>query len=127
MNANKKNISSIEDYFFQLLKGIGDVYFGTLPTPEYESEKMILVNCENAINDFGAFGNGVVNIYLYAKPNGEEKNGDALREMEEQINEILEKSQSQNGYSSSILYKDSGYDDEKRLHFIIVAMNLLVV
>lgn len=127
MNADKKNISKIEDYFFHLLEGMDNVYFGTLPTPKSEWETMVLVDCANAISDFDAFGNGTVLVYLYAKPNGEVKNSAALNKLEEQLNERLKTYKSPDGYSASIQWKESDYDDTKRLHYVVVAMNILIV
>ena len=127
MNADKKNISKIEDYFFYLLEGMENVYFGTLPTPSSEWETMVLVDCGNAINDLDAYGNGTVLIYLYAKPNGEIKNSAALNDLETMLNERLSTYKSPDGYSASILWKESDYDEIKRLHCVVVGINLLVV
>lgn len=127
MNADKKNISRIEDYFFYLLEGMENVYFGTLPTPKSEWETMVLVDCANAISDFDAFGNGTVLVYLYAKPNGEIKNSAALNKLEEQLNERLKTYKSPHGYSSSIQWKEADYDETKRLHCVVVALNILIV
>lgn len=127
MNADKKNISKIEDYFFYLLQGMENVYFGTLPTPKAEWETMVLVDCANSINDFDAYGYGTVLVYLYAKPNGEVKNSKALNELEEQLNERLKTYKSTDGYSASIQWKEADYDEAKRLHCVVVAINLLIV
>lgn len=127
MNLDKKNISNIEDYFFNLLQGIDNVYFGTLPTPESQWETMVLVDCSNVINDFDAYGKGTVLVYLYAKPNGEVKNSAALSRLEKQINERLKQYKSSEGYSVSIQWKESDYDEAKRLHCVVVAMNILIV
>lgn len=127
MNLEKKNISKLEDYFFCLLEGMDNVYFGTLPTPKSEWETMVLVDCANTINDFDAYGNGTVLVYLYAKPNGEVKNSAALGRLEEQLNQRLKTYKSPDGYSASIQWKESDYDDTKRLHYVVVAMNILIV
>lgn len=127
MNDNKKNISRIEQYFDELLKGMDNVFFGTLPTPNSEWETMVLVDCGNTINDLNAYSTGVVLVYLYARPINEVKNNVALNELEEQLNERLKTYKSQDGYISSISWKESDYDEEKRLHCVVVALNLLIV
>lgn len=127
MNADKKNISRIEDYFHFLLQEMDNVYFGTLPTPSSEWETMVLVDCANAISDFDAFGNGTVLVYLYAKPIGEKKNTAALNKLEEKLNERLKTYKSPDGYSSSIQWKEADYDETKRLHCVVVAINILIV
>lgn len=127
MNDNKKNISRIEQYFDELLKGMDNVFFGTLPTPQIEWETMVLVDCGNAINDLSAYSNGVVLVYLYARPIDEVKNHVALNKLEEQLNERLKTYKSPDGYISSISWKESDYDEAKRLHCVVVALNLLIV
>lgn len=128
MNDNF-NISSIETYLDKIIKGkvSKNVYAGTLPNtlPE-EMVDCVLIDCGSAINDRGPYAKGVVNIFLYAQPtsNGR-KNVPVLSRMEKAMNKVLEETVG-DAYVLTQLYKDSDYDTNYNMHYIIVAVNLII-
>lgn len=129
MTDDRFNISSVETYLDKILKGrvSKNMYAGTLPNtlPE-EMADCVLIDCGGAINDHGPYSKGVVNIFLYAQPtsNGR-KNVAALSRMEKAINKVLDDAGDET-YVLTQLYRDSDYDTNYNMHYIIVAVNLLI-
>lgn len=123
------NISSIETYLDKIIKGkvSKNVFAGTLPnTLDDGASDLVLIDCGNAINDLSAYGKGVINIYLYAKPSANgRKNVHQLSKMEKAFNAVLD-SASDERYVLSQLYKATDYDTAVNWHFIIVALNIIV-
>lgn len=128
MNDNA-NISAIETYLDKILKGkvSKNVYAGTLPNtlPEGLTD-CVLIDCGNAISDYNAYAKGIVNIFLYAQPtsNGR-KNVALLSQLERKLNQVLEYNVDPT-YVLTTLYRDSDYDTNYNMHYIIVAVNLII-
>lgn len=128
MDINRMNISEIEDLFFDFLKEVcPHIFFGTLPTPDANWDSMILIDCPNPIYSYNAYANGEILVYLYAKPLDEEKNTKVLGELERKLNERISTYKTKEGYSFALSWKDSDYDNDRNLHFIVAGMNLLIV
>lgn len=129
MDSNNLNISSIETYLYDVLQGqVSDnTYVGTLPaTIQSEWEDMCLIDCGSAIADLGAFGGGVVLIWLYAKPTGGVKNVGVLQVMEESLNEAIRDAYHPN-YKINRRNTYTDYDADRDWHCNIVELNIVIV
>lgn len=129
MNRSNLNISNIENYLFTLFDNVvsNNTYIGTLPdTVDASWTDMVLIDFGTSINDLDAMGRCIVHIFLYAKPlaNGS-KNVRKLAEMEDKFNEVM-LSQRDKTYQLSHVYDDSDYDKDRKWHFNIKALNLMI-
>ena len=129
MNKSNLNISNIENYLFTLFDNVvsNNTYIGTLPdTIDASWTDMVLIDFGTSINDLDAMGRCIVHIFLYAKPlaNGS-KNVRKLAEMEDKFNEVM-LSQKDKTYQLSHVYDDSDYDKDRKWHFNIKALNLMI-
>lgn len=129
MNKSNLNISNIENYLFTLFdnKVSNNTYIGTLPDTINDTwQDMVLIDFGTQINDFDAMGRCVVHIFLYAKPlsNGS-KNVKVLADLEDRFNEVMENQRSKE-YQLNHAYDDSDYDKERKWHFNIKALNLMI-
>lgn len=130
MDKNLMNISQIETFFNDLLTGkLSDNTFFTFfpPVISQEWEEMVLIDIPNAIRDLNAYGNGIVLIYLYAKPfpNGK-KPVPKLSKMEKKLNELIESSMDPH-YVISRLNTYSDYDEHRNMFCNIVEINLTII
>lgn len=129
MNKSNLNISNIENYLFTLFDNVvsDNTFIGTLPdTIDASWTDMVLIDFGTSINDLDAMGRCIVHIFLYAKPlaNGS-KNVRKLAEMEDKFNEVM-LSQKDKTYQLSHVYDDSDYDKDRKWHFNIKALNLMI-
>lgn len=129
MNKSNLNISNIENYLFTLFDNVvsNNTFIGTLPdTIDASWTDMVLIDFGTSINDLDAMGRCIVHIFLYAKPlaNGS-KNVRKLAEMEDKFNEVM-LSQRDKTYQLSHVYDDSDYDKDRKWHFNIKALNLMI-
>jgi hypothetical protein len=129
MNKSNLNISNIENYLFTLFDNVvsNNTFIGTLPdTIDASWTDMVLIDFGTSINDLDAMGRCIVHIFLYAKPlaNGS-KNVRKLAEMEDKFNEVM-LSQKDKTYQLSHVYDDSDYDKDRKWHFNIKALNLMI-
>ena len=129
MNKSNLNISNIENYLFTLFDNVvsNNTFIGTLPdTIDASWTDMVLIDFGTSINDLDAMGRCIVHIFLYAKPlaNGS-KNVRKLAEMEDKFNEAMSL-QKDKTYQLSHVYDDSDYDKDRKLHFNIKALNLMI-
>lgn len=125
MIKNESNISKIEDCIFEILIGMGqELYFGTIPTKADKLQSFVLVDCGNAISNLNAYSNGVVLVYLYARPLNEEKNSRLLSQMETLLDSCLE-AQSIKGFAASVQWKEADYDEQRNMHCVVVVLNVL--
>lgn len=126
------NISTIESHLDAVIgKTVSDqVYAGTLPsTLEEDVTGYVVIDCGNAIRDLHAYGEGIVNIYLYARPDGGVKNVAELSKMEAAFMKALrEDAFDAEHYSVAreLDYQDTGYDSTYGMHYIIKAIHLIV-
>lgn len=129
MNKSNLNISNIENYLFTLFDNVvsNNTFIGTLPdTIDASWTDMVLIDFGTSINDLDAMGRCIVHIFLYAKPlaNGS-KNVRKLAEMEDKFNEVMSL-QKDKTYQLSHVYDDSDYDKDRKWHFNIKALNLMI-
>ena len=126
------NISAIETHLDSVLRGIGlkNVYAGTLPSTLKENvESYVVIDCGSSISDLHAYGRGIVNIFLYARPTNGMKNVPALSKMEKTFMAALREDKFDNeNYSVAreLAYQDTGYDSTYNMHFIIKAIHLII-
>lgn len=130
MNIEKLNISEIETYLHSIMNGIvsDNTYAGTLPDTMSSSwEDMCLIDCGNQLHDFDAYGQGIVLIWLYARPrsNGT-KNVATMSRLEENLNYVIKNASNSNYViSRGSVYSD--YDTIRQWHCNIVELNILIV
>lgn len=130
MNTDSLNISKIETYLNSLLDNVvsNNTYAGTLPdTIKADWTDMCLIDCNGAISDFDAYGQGVVFIWLYAKPRGDgTKNTAIMSQLERKLNEVI-KNASNSTYQINRRNTYSDYDTDRKWHCNIVELNIIIV
>ena len=105
-----------------------NTYVGTLPdTIQSSWNDMCLIDVGNAINDLDAYGNGVVLVFLYARPlsNGT-KNVAVMSKLDEKVNEVLANA---NGSTYMLTRRATytDYDAERKWHYNIISLNIVIV
>lgn len=128
MINNNFNISSVETFLDNVLKGkvSKNVYAGTLPNTIDDSVKdIVLIDCGVA-NDLAAYGKGVINIFLLAKPtaNGR-KNVALMQKMEKSFNDAFDNINDER-YSLTQLYRTADYDTALNWHYTVIALNIII-
>jgi hypothetical protein len=120
-------ISRIESYLVGKLKSVSkNVYAGTLPsTLPTNQTTFVVVDCAAQVYDKNAYADSVVGIYLYATPSANKKNVSALYKMEIAFEEFLEDSDSDE-YVVTEIGRKTDYDTSYNMHYIYVALNLIV-
>lgn len=129
MDKDNLNISKIETYLHSIIDNVVSehTYAGTLPdTIQSKWNDMCLIDCGPAIADFDAYGQGIVLIWLYAKPRGDgAKNTALMSQMERKLNEVIENASSSTYYiNRRNTYSD--YDTDRKWHCNIVELNILI-
>jgi hypothetical protein len=130
MTNEAANISMIESYLVEKLGSVSEcVYAGSLPAtlpktaPKYG---YVVADCASAIRDYRGYQQGMVNIYLYAKPTKQgTKNVNALYNLEKLYNEFLNTNED-GTYAVTESYRMTDYDSNYGLYYIISAINLIV-
>lgn len=130
MDKNNLNISKIETYLYGIMDGVvsDNTYVGTLPdTVQSSWNDMCLIDVGNDINDLDAYGNGVVLVFLYARPlsNGT-KNVAVMSKLDEKVNEVLANA---NGSTYMLTRRATytDYDAERKWHYNIISLNIVIV
>lgn len=103
MNKNNLNISKIETYLNSILDNVvsNNTFFTALPDPSIvkssDWQDMVLIDFPMGIKDLDAFGNGEVDIVLYARPyESGKKNVAKMSELETKLNAAVENAISEN-------------------------------
>lgn len=129
MNKSNLNISNIENYLFTLFDNVvsNNTFIGTLPnTIDSSWTDMVLIDLA-FVNDLYAYGRGIVNVFLYAKPIGNGiKNVKTLFEMESKLNDVINGCDGTNMMITKI-DTDADYDDLVKWHFNVVRLNLTII
>ena len=129
MDCKVINISKIETYLYSIIDNIvsNNTYVGTPPeTIKEDWQDMCVINLGASIRDMDAYGNGVVFVWLYARPlaNGA-KNVAKMSEMETKLNEVIESAHdSTYRINRKATYTD--YDSQRKWHCNIVELNLTI-
>lgn len=128
------NISAILTHLDNVLRKYMDVkvYASTLPnTLKTTDEGMVVIDCGNAISDFHAYGSGIVNIFLYARPtqNGQ-MNVPKLSQMEKAFNKAIRENAFDNDHyivQRELPISRSDYDGTYNMHFVFKSIRLLIL
>lgn len=127
MNKENLNISKIETFFYGIIDNIvsNNTYVGSLPdTIDSDWDDMVLIDMGSNILDRTGYGQGVVNIFLYAKPRGDgSKNVALLSALEKKLDEVISKAKDDR-YITNVAYRNEGFDSDRKWHYNIVALNL---
>ena len=127
MNKANINISKIESYLYSIIdeKVSANTYAGTLPdTIQTEWKDMCLVDVSTSIRDMDAYGEGVVLVWLYARPLASgAKNVAQMAAMESKLNEVIKGAHSST-YQLTRRNTYSDYDTVRKWHCNIVELNL---
>lgn len=123
------NISKIESYLHSIIDNnvSENTFVGTLPSTVQSSwNDMCLIDVGNIITDLNAYGRGVIHVLLYAKPLSDgSKNVAVMSKLEQALNEVIETQQSQT-YQINRRTTYAEYDNERKWHCNIVALNILI-
>lgn len=127
------NISAIETHLDKVIRKevTKNCYAGTLPpTLSDKVKSYVVIESVNAINDYTAYGQGIVNIYLYAQPINGMKNVAELSRLEEAFNKALQEDAFDDEHyrvAREVAYTNSNYDTTYNMHFIIKAIRLTII
>lgn len=111
--------------FYQTVSN--NVYYGTLPSTLGSKENdLVLIDCGSAITDLNAYGKGVINVFLYAQPlSSGRMNLGKLSTMEAAFDKVLETLDNEH-YTFAELYRDTDYNSTYNMHYIIIALNIII-
>lgn len=129
MEKANVNISKIETYLYSILDNHVSVntYAGTLPdTIDSSWTDMCLIDTSADIRDRDAYGEGVVLIWLYARPlaNGA-KNVAQMSLLESKLDEVIERA-TDGIYHINRKATHSDYDATRKWHCNIVELNIKI-
>lgn len=104
----------------------------TLPsTLSEKTVSYVLIESANAVYDYSAYGRGIVNIYLYARPIGNgQMNVAALSKLEKAFDKAMQEDLFDNEHykvAREVAYSNSGYDNTYGMHYIIKAIRLTIL
>ena len=129
MDNNNLNISNIETYLYGIIDNVvsNNTYAGTLPdTIQSSWNDMCLIDCGNAMDDKGAYGKGVVLVWLYAKPRSDgSKNTAVMSSLESKLNSVIENARD-GIYQINRRNTYSDYDTNRKWHCNIVELNITI-
>lgn len=123
-------VSRVENFLNMLLtkyKVSGHIFVSNLPvTIRSEWEDMVLIDVGKG-NDFNAYNSFSVNVYLYAKPQGDlqKKNVKVIDAMEETFGKAVSECNDKH-YHPVINWRDSDYDTTRNFHFNVVNLTITV-
>lgn len=124
------SVSKLEAYLYSLIyKNVSDhVFAGTLGDTIKESwNDMVLIDCVR-LDDKDALANGVVNIFLYARPKGDgSKNVTLMSTLERKLNTVLKNAEQDEHFiiNRNSFYQD--YDSNRKWHFNVIVLNVTII
>ena len=132
MNKNSLNISKIETYLNSIIDNIvsNNTFFTALPDASVIKSSdwtdMVLIDFPMGIKDFEAYGQGEVDIVLYARPlESGKKNVAKMSQLEIKLNEVVENANDK----TYVLVRDdahSMYDTDINWHCNVITYILKV-
>lgn len=132
MNIPAANISQIIDHLYNVLveaKVSNHIYYGSMPaTLPAKLKDCVLIDVGSSIADYDAYESGILNVYLYVKPNNNGMlNAKRLNEMETVLRDLIDsdKADTEN-YTFFRLYKQLDYDTVYNMHFAIYALRIKI-
>ena len=122
-------VSRVENFVYRLVKGAGvssNVFVSMPVIIKSEWTDMVLIDVGKGEN-FDAFRRFSVNVYLYAKGQGDlqTKNVNVIDAMEEKLLQAVSGSKD-NNYTPTVNRSDSDYDSTRNLHFNVVNLTVKV-
>lgn len=133
MDNDTLNISKIETYLNSIIDNVvsRNTFFTALPDASVvkssDWQDMVLIDFPMGIKDFDAYGNGEVDIVLYARPlESGRKNVAKMSELETKLNAAVENAVSENYY----MVRDdarSMYDTDINWHCNVITFILKIV
>lgn len=133
MNNDNINISSILTHLDSVMRKevCSRCYAGTLPaTLQQNAMDMVVIDTGNALRDLHAYGKATVNIYMYAQPLNGQMNVPALSKLEKNFgNAIRENKFDSECYfvPNEIMLSGQGYDTTYNMHYLVKAIQLLII
>ncbi len=132
MNKNSLNISKIETYLNSIIDNVvsNNTFFTALPDASVIKSSdwtdMVLIDFPMGIKDFEAYGQGEVDIVLYARPlESGKKNVAKMSQLEIKLNEVVENANDK----TYVLVRDdahSMYDTDINWHCNVITYILKV-
>lgn len=133
MNKDNLNISKIETYLNSILDNAvsNNTFFTTLPDSAVVKSSdwtdMVLIDIPIGVKDFDAYGNGEIDIVLYAKPfESGKKNVAKMAQLEAKLNEVIA-----NANSTEYMLKPydahSMYDTDINWHCNVITYLITIV
>lgn len=130
MDSNYKNISKIETFFNRLIDNVvsHNTFASSLPMDIDSAWKdMVVIDCASALEDYGGYSSGIVNILLYTKPTSAgAKNVTLMSSLEAKLNDVINSSVDEH-YKISVRDRNADYDETKNLHVVVVRIDLVII
>lgn len=126
------NISSIETHLDKVIRKhvSKSCYAGRLPSTLKESvREYVVIDCATGIRDLGAYGAGIVNIFLYAQPINGIKNVPVMQKLEKAMSKALKEDRfDSDHYTVAREPADTNqdYDSSYNMDFTIVAIQIII-
>lgn len=128
---DRKNISSIETFFDNLLRGTDkltkNLFFNELPVEiKKEWKDFVVVDCGNPLRDNDAYAVGTVLVLLYAKQNPYGlKDVKRMQQLEKALNRIVQENDDPY-YHLSYRGRYSNYNAVNDIYFNVIQLNLVI-
>lgn len=132
MNRDNMNISKVETYLNSILDNVvsSNTFFGYLPEKELIDPSwtdMVYVEIPNGIEDYDAYGQGTILVWLYARPlSSGRKNVAQMSQLERRLNEVISNAVSPY-YTIARRSTYTDYDTEIKWHCNTVELIITVL
>lgn len=132
MNRDNMNISKVETYLNSILDNVvsSNTFFGYLPEKELIDPSwtdMVYVEIPNGIEDYDAYGQGTILVWLYARPlSSGRKNVAQMSQLERRLNEVISNAVSPY-YTIARRSTYTDYDTEIKWHCNAVELIITVL
>lgn len=126
---NLMSVSKIEEYLDSILRGklTDNLFFDEMPTTIGKNWKSFaVVDCSTAVRDYGAYGAGMIRLFLYVIPNATGvKNVKEMYSLESALNSIVAEANDEH-YVLSRKGTYANYDAVNDMFFNIIQLNLVI-
>lgn len=132
MNRDNMNISKVETYLNSILDNVvsSNTFFGYLPEKELIDPSwtdIVYVEIPNGIEDYDAYGQGTILVWLYARPlSSGRKNVAQMSQLERRLNEVISNAVSPY-YTIARRSTYTDYDTEIKWHCNAVELIITVL
>lgn len=131
MDSTLQNISRVENFLSMTLtksKVSKNIYVGNLPAAiDKGVDDMVFIDVFK-VYDYDSHGEAQANIFMYARPTGTalKKNVKLLNQMEDALTESIKGVEHGKPYAASIIYRDSGYDNNRNFHYNVMNIKIII-